>query len=416
MHSIGHAAGAILLGLGLASLAGGADASDGQDFTAIERGRYLAILGDCAACHTVPGSNRTYAGGRPIETPFGNILSPNITPDRETGIGAWSDEEVVGALTRGTGRRGTHLYPAMPYTYLTRMTREDALAIRAYLATLPAIRNAVHANQLPFPFNQRFAMAVWNALFFTPGAFQPTEGKSAEWNRGAYLAEGLMHCGMCHTPKNILGGDRAAAKLQGYSLQGWFAPNITGDQRRGIGGWSVEDLVAYLKTGHNSIAAASGPMGEEIAQSSSRVRESDLRAIAIYLKDQPAKSETDGTPVAAQDATMQRGAVIYADECSACHAPSGTGIPELFPRLAGAPAIQSKDPTSLIHVVLRGARSIATDAAPTGPAMPSFAWLLNDAEVAAVTTYIRNAWGNAAPSVTASDVADARKTLSRRAD
>jgi mono/diheme cytochrome c family protein len=406
-----------LIVLVLALCACGAEAAvDDQGFPEIERGRYLTILGDCAACHTKPGSERDFAGGRPIETPFGKIVAANITPDRETGIGAWTDDEFVNALTQGTGRDGAHLYPAMPYTYLTRVTREDALAIRAYLDTVLAVPNAVISNQLPFPFNQRISMVAWNALFFTPGTFRSVDGKSAEWNRGAYLAEGLMHCGMCHTPKNVLGGDKTAQRLQGYALQGWFAPDITTDNRRGIGSWSAEDIVGYLKTGHNRTAAASGPMGEEVSLSSSRLTDADLHAIAVYLKDQPNRDHADEAPVAADEGVMKVGAAIYADECSACHTPKGTGIAELFPALAGAPLVQSTDPTSLIRVVLRGARSVATDEAPTGPAMPSFAWLLNDDQVASVTTYIRNAWGNASPAVTASQVAGTREALSLRSE
>jgi len=202
-------------------------AKDPQDFNRIERGHYLAILGDCAACHTSPASGKGFAGGRPIETPFGTIVSPNITPDLETGSGAWTDDEFVNALTRGIGRNGIHLYPAM--------TREDALTIRAYLSTIPAVHNPVQPNQLPFPFNIRQAMWAWKELFFTPGTFQLRADKSVEWNRGAYLAEGLMHCGTCHTPKNFLGGDETSYNLQGYPLQGWFAPNITNDERWGLG-------------------------------------------------------------------------------------------------------------------------------------------------------------------------------------
>src|ERR1700719_3671416 len=215
MHDDRNAWKTILLGVALVWAAGNAEAAgiDAQDFTQIERGRYLTIAGDCVACHTVPGSGREFAGGRPIETPFGELVSPNITPDPQTGIGAWTDAEFINALSKGTGRGGKYLYPAMPYTYLTKLSREDAVAIRAYLNTLPAVRNAVNPNQLSFPFNIRQALAVWNALFFTPGAFRPVPDKSAEWNRGAYLAEGLTHCGMCHTPKNFLGGDDNANAL-----------------------------------------------------------------------------------------------------------------------------------------------------------------------------------------------------------
>ncbi len=399
--------------IGLSACAGPAFAAS-QEFGQIERGRYLTIAGDCAACHTVPGSAQALAGGRPIETPFGNLLASNITPDLDTGIGAWSDEAFVNAMTKGIRPDGSNLYPAMPYTYYTKVTREDVLAIRAYLNTLPAVRNTVRANQLPFPFDVRTGMKAWNALHFSPGTFEPVAGKSDEWNRGAYLAEGLMHCGLCHTPKNSLGGDETKQKLQGYVLQGWFAPNITNDDRRGLGGWSVEEIVAYLKTGHNRTAAAAGPMAEEVARSSSKLTEADLRGIAIYLKDQPgqaheAASLADGT-------TMKIGAAIYGDECSACHTPKGTGIAGLFPALSGSPAVQSVEPTSLIHVVLRGARSVATDGAPTGPAMPPFGWLLTDEQVAAVTTFVRQAWGNTASAVTAEEVGRARRELATRSD
>jgi mono/diheme cytochrome c family protein len=257
-------------------------AGDPQDFGQLQQGRYLTIAGDCAACHTLPGSGHDFAGGRPIETPFGTIFAPNITPDPQTGIGAWTDEEFVDALTKGRGRGGTRLYPAMPYTYMTKTTRKDALAIRNYLNTVPAVRNDVRSNQLPFPFNVRLGMAVWNKLFFTPGTFHPNPGKSAEWNRGAYLAEGLMHCGMCHTPKNLAGGDKTAHVLQGYALQGWFAPDITNDVRRGLGSWSVDDVAAYLKTGHNRTQMASGPMADTVMQSTARMGDADLRAVAVY--------------------------------------------------------------------------------------------------------------------------------------
>ncbi|HEY1982878.1 MAG TPA: cytochrome c, partial [Xanthobacteraceae bacterium] len=242
---------------------------DDQSFDQIARGHYLTIVGDCAACHTHPGSGQALAGGRPIETPFGEIIAPNITPDPETGIGAWTDQEFINALTKGTGRDGRHLYPAMPYTYYTTVTRDDALAIRAYLNTVPAVQNLVHPNQLPFPFSIRESMIGWNMLFFSESPFQPNADKSPEWNRGAYLTEGLAHCGMCHTPKNFLGGDKTAARFQGYPLQGWFAPNITTDQRLGIGNWSVDDIAAYLKTGHNRTSAATGPMSETLNLSTS---------------------------------------------------------------------------------------------------------------------------------------------------
>ena len=407
---------ATLLGLALAVPAASASAAgiDKQDFKQIDRGHYLAVVGDCAACHTLPGSGHDLAGGRPVETPFGLLIAPNITPDPQSGIGAWTDDEFVNALTKGTGRNGAHLYPAMPYTYYTKVTRDDALAIRAFLDTLPAVHNPVNADQLPFPLNIRSSTAVWNELFFKPGTFQPVAGKSAEWNRGAYLAEGLGHCGMCHTPKNFLGGDKTSERLQGYALQGWFAPNITNDSRRGLGSWSVDEIVAYLQTGHNQTSAATGLMAETLNLSTSHMSANDLKAIAVYLKDQPGQKES--TPSAADQTVMKAGAQIYSDECSACHTSDGKGASGIFPALSGSPAVQQADPASLLRVVLRGARSVGTDQAPTAPAMPAFGWLLKDDQVAAVLTYIRNAWGNSAPAVSASEVGKVREELTERSD
>jgi mono/diheme cytochrome c family protein len=392
-----------------------ARAIDIQDFDLIQRGKYLADIGDCGACHTLPGSGAMLAGGRPIETPFGTLLGPNITPDPETGIGAWTDDEFINSLTKGTGRNGAHLYPAMPYTYMTRITREDALAIRAYLNTIPAVRNPVQPNQLPFPFDVRAGLVAWDELNFRSGEFKPVAGKSPAWNRGAYVVEGLAHCGLCHTPKNAAGGDETSQRLKGYALQGWFAPDITNNKWRGIGSWSVEDIVTYLKTGHNWFSAASGPMAEAIMDSTSKFTDDDLKAIATYLKDQPVENAAE--EVGDLDAeVMKSGNAIYADQCSACHAADGSGVEGLFPMLKGSPLVQSVDPASVLHVLLRGARSAATDPAPTAPAMPSFGWMLNDDQVAAVATYVRNAWGNRAPPVDATMVGKTRHALEQRND
>ena len=264
-------------------------ATDSQDFGAIEHGRYLATVGDCVSCHTAPGG-KAYAGGRPIETPFGNLISSNLTPDRETGIGAWSDDAFVQAVRNGIGPGGYHLYPAMPYPYYTKISRQDALDIRAYLATLEPVNNAVTANQLPFPFDIRLGMAAWNALYFDPGQFKPVAGKSEAWNRGAYLVEGLGHCGACHTEKNVLGGDETSHALEGGVVQRWFSPDLTGDPREGLSNWSADDIVAYLETGHNRFAAATGPMAEVITNSTSQMSRRDLLAIAD-LSEGPARGE-----------------------------------------------------------------------------------------------------------------------------
>jgi mono/diheme cytochrome c family protein len=407
------------LGCGLLLFSASGAVAEGvgkQEFRQIERGRYLSIVGDCAACHTLPGSGHDLAGGRAIETPFGIILAPNITPDLSTGIGAWTDEEFINAMTKGTGRNGEHLYPAMPYTYYTKVTRDDVLAIRAYLNTIPAVQNSVEPNQLPFPFDIRMAMWVWNQLNFTPGTFVSNPNKSAEWNRGAYLAEGLGHCGLCHTPKTILGGDKTGERLQGSALQGWFAANITNEPRRGLGSWSVDDIANYLKTGHGGTSIATGLMAETVGQSTSRLTEADLKAIAVYLKDRDHETGEVVDVAAPDQSAMKIGAQIYADECSGCHGSDGKGTPGLFPPLAASALVQQNDPTSLLHVVLRGARSVATDGSPTAPAMPQFGWLLKDGEVAAVLTYVRNSWGNRAPAVSADEAGRARSTFVERTD
>ncbi len=222
-----------------------------------------------------------------------------------------------------------------------------------------------------------------------------------------------MHCGACHTPKNVAGGDKTGERLQGGLLQGWFAPDITNAAHHGLGGWSVDDIVAYLKTGHNRAAAASGPMGDEVAKSSSKVTEADLRAVAVYLKDQPGSDKKPPAPLAASNPAMKAGAAIYSDECSACHTLRGAGVPGFIPLLASSASVQSTDATSLIRVVLDGARSVATDGAPTGPAMPGFGWLLDDREVADVLTYVRNSWGNTADAVTSDQVKDRRQVLAK---
>jgi mono/diheme cytochrome c family protein len=410
----GHAIIAALLATTMAAGGAAAQGVDLQDYSQVARGRYLAIAGDCGGCHTLPGSGHEFAGGLTIETPFGNLLAPNITPDAETGIGAESDDEFVNALTRGTGRNGMHLYPAMPYTYYTKISRDDALAIRAYLATVPAVRNSVRVNQLPFPFNVRASLAGWDELNFKPGEFKPVAGKSEEWNRGAFLAEGLAHCGLCHTPKTELGGDKTSEALRGYALQGWYAPNITNDSQLGLGSWSADDIAEYLKTGHNRTSAAGGPMGEMIMDSARHMTDADLHAIAVYLKDQP--GEEHGVPPAADPGVLKMGGKIYADECSGCHGPNGQGTPGLFPTLAGASLVRQNDAASLMRVVLRGARSVGTERAPTAPAMPAFGWILTDDQVAAVLTYVRNNWGNAAAPIAASTVRKARHDLAERKD
>ncbi len=404
----------ILLAATLMVAAPAATWADPQDFDQVERGRYLTTMGDCIACHTAPGG-KPFAGGRDIETPFGHLLSPNLTSDQATGIGAWTDDEFVRAMHEGVDREGRHLYPAFPYVYYTHVTREDALAIRAYLATVPPMVNKVVTNQLPFPMDVRASLRAWNELNFKPGDFKPDATRSADWNRGNYIVNGLGHCGLCHTPKNVSGGDETGRFLQGELLQGWYAPNITGDNREGIGAWSVDDIAEYLRTGHNAIAAASGPMAEEVEQSSYGLADADLHAIAVYLKDVPGQGRAV-QPADPNSPAMQAGAVLYGDQCSACHTRAGVGVDRLFPALAHAPVVQQPNAASLVRVVLQGAQSAQTPGAPTGPAMPAFGWKLSDGQVADVVTYIRNAWGNAGSAVPTNDVRSQRAGLTKRTE
>ncbi|WP_407158660.1 c-type cytochrome [Bradyrhizobium sp. STM 3557] len=399
----------------LNAIASSAAIAGPQDFPQVERGRYLAVLSDCASCHTVPGSNQPFAGGRSIETPFGNLVAPNITPDLETGIGSLSDEQFEAAVRKGIRRDGSRLYPAMPYNAYTKMSRDDVLAIRAYLNTLTPVRNAVVANTLPFPFNIRTAMRAWDALYFTEGEYRPDPRQSAEWNRGAFLVNGPGHCTACHTPKTFLGGDKTDQYLRGSYLQGWFAPDITNDARLGLGRWSKEDVVAYLRSGHNRITAATGPMGEVVTLSTSYMTDPDLKAIAAYLKSLPGKSEGPGQ-LNGNEPPMVAGAAIFRDQCSACHGLDGKGVAELFPSVADSSMVRSDDPTTLIRIILRGARSVATDAQPTAPGMPSYGRQLDDAEIAAVLTYIRNSSSAAAGAVTADQVSKVRQDTATRPD
>jgi mono/diheme cytochrome c family protein len=402
-----------------ASIVGNCGASAGevgaQDFTTVAKGRYLSILSDCASCHTVPQKSQPFAGGRPIETPFGSIAAPNITPDMETGIGSWTDDQFDNAVRKGIGRNGERLYPAMPFNAYTKMSRENVLAIRAYLNTVTAVYNPVVANTLPFPFNIRTSMRVWDSLYFREGEYVSDPHKSAEWNRGAFLVDGPAHCGACHTPKTFLGGDKTAQYLQGSPLQGWSAPNITNDARTGLGGWSVDEVAAYLTTGHNRITAATGPMAEAVNLSTSKMTNDDVKAIATYLKSLPGDEKSQKS-IATSSREMVAGGAIYRDQCSACHGLDGKGIDRLFPAVASSSMARADDPTSVIRIVLRGARSVATAKEPTAPGMPSYGWQLNDSEVANVLTYIRNSWGNASPAVSQEEVTRLRNSLARRSD
>ena len=371
----------------------------------VARGAYLTAAGDCQACHTAPGG-QPFAGGLPVKTPFGTIVSANITPG---GIGDWTPDQFYRALHQGVDDEGKHLYPAFPYNYYTLLTRPDSDAIFAYLKTLPASSNNPNRNQLPFPFNIRFFVRFWNLLFLKQGPFRPDPHKSAEWNRGAYLVEALGHCQACHTPSNFLGGPKRDQAFRGGTFPGWFAPDLTPNRRTGLGSWSRADLIEFLKTGRNAHAQASGEMGEVVAYSTSHLTDADLDAIATYVTDRPA---SPAIQVKAPDpAVMRQGEAIFVDSCSACHRMDGRGTPRFFPPLAGDANLHQRDPATSLRFILAGVRTTPTANAPTPLSMPAYAWKLSDDQLAAVATYVRNAWGNAAPAVSAHDIAKLRKSL-----
>ncbi len=382
-------------------------------YSTIQRGLYLVRAGDCAACHTADGG-KPFAGGRAVPTPFGILYSTNITPDKDTGIGNWTASDLYRAMHTGISRNGTHLYPAFPYPWYTRVTAADVLAIKAYLDTLEPVRQPDRPNQLPWPFDVRGLLGVWNSMYFDPGTFQSDPKKSESWNRGAYLVNGLGHCGACHTKKNFAGAADSDKPFRGGHGENAYAPNLTGDLRDGLGGWTGAEITEYLKTGSNDKSSAAGPMAEVVDHSTQYLSDADLDAIATYLKSfQRIRKDDDKSRVTDNDET-RHGAAIYADDCSGCHMVHGEGLAHVFPPLKGSAAIQAQQPDTLMRVVLGGAKVPATNVKPTGFAMPAFEDKLDDADIADVLTYIRTAWGNRASSVSTGAVADMRKQMKHK--
>ena len=394
-----------ILVLCTASAAGKAQAQAPADIVA--RGKALTDAADCASCHTADPA-KPFAGGKRIDTPFGGIYSPDLTPDRDTGLGAWSDEEFYRALHDGVARDGSRYYPAFPYPNFTKITGEDVLAIRAYLATLTPFRNLRQPPQLRWPLNYRVVMHGWNFLFFRPGTFAANPQKSDEWNRGAYLVEGAAHCGGCHTPKNIFGADKRGQLYGGGLVQGWFAPRLDSAERSGLKSWSVDDIVEYLQSGRNGRSHAGRLMAEVVVNSTSKMSDADVRAIAVYLKDLPAGAP-EPVVVPPPQADTKAGEAIYAHACIACHEADGSGAPRIYPPLPDNANLQSADPSSTLRILLDGAQTVTTPRAPNTGSMPAYA-KLSDREIADVANYIRNSWGNAAPLVTPGQVAKARMT------
>jgi mono/diheme cytochrome c family protein len=384
----------------------------------IARGAYVATAADCIACHTAEGG-QPYAGGRAFKLPFGTIYSPNITPDRETGIGGWTDGQFLRAVHKGIDDRGRELYPAFPYTSYVRMGDGDALALKAYLFSLKPVRSPVRENALVFPFNQRPLMRFWKLLFMPKRGFQADPAKPADWNRGAYLVTALGHCGECHTPRNLLYGLKSGQALSGETIQGWTAWNITSDPAHGIGGWSQRELTAYLAHGYApGRGAAAGPMKEAIDYSLSRLTPGDIAAMAVYL--QSTKAIARGPAIDANPRTLQAstltdpprdeadagaGRRLFAGACAGCHAWNGQGTESPLAALRGLPSVADPEGANVVQTILRG----ASVNAPEGHAfMPSFAADYSDAEIAAMANYAIAHFGGKAGQVTPGDVAKAR--------
>lgn len=394
----------------------------------IARGAYIAKAGDCAGCHTAPNNGAPYAGGLGLASPFGTIVSTNITPDPETGIGKYSYEDFAKALREGVAPGGKGLYPAMPYTSFVKMTDDDMRALYAYMMHgVPPVRYRPPPTDVPFPFNQRWMLRVWRAAFSPKEVYKPHADRDATWNRGAYLVQGLGHCGACHTPRGPAFQERGYDESSKMYLSGgvndnWFALNLRGDTGSGLGRMSRDDIASLLKTGHGGGTAAFGSMVQTIEDSLQYLGDDDLAAIATYLKSLPATGAADGSydPANAKPGTLKtrapdvppgQGAAVYATFCAQCHQDTGEGVPKVFPKLAGNPAVISEDTTSLIRLVVEGGNSPATKTGPARQNMPGFAGRLSDLQIAQVLSYVRGSWGNDARPITTNDVASLRSKL-----
>jgi mono/diheme cytochrome c family protein len=385
----------------------------------VERGAYLARAADCLACHTTQGG-KPYAGGLGFKLPFGTLYSTNITPDKETGIGNYSDEDFLNALHRGIREDGARLYPAMPFTSYTYMTDADALAIKAYLFSLPPVHAADPENTLSFPFNQRWAMSLWSAVFNPDTRFEPDTSKSPEWNRGAYLAEALAHCGECHTPRNLAFALNNRQKFAGAVTAGWRAFNISSDKTTGVGSWRDEDLIAYLSIGHaDRHGTASGPMGEAVDHSFGQLAPEDIRAVVAYLRTVPASASPDLPATLAPPAPAShrdggtpdpRGKMVFEGACVSCHGWSGESPVSPFATLTGAWAVNDPSATNVAQIVISGTRRhVPADAI----SMPAFGNAYSDDEIAAVANYVTARFGAKGSHLTAKDVADLRAQASQ---
>ena len=366
----------------------------------VARGAYLVRVGNCMACHTERGG-APFAGGRPIETPFGTVYTSNLTP-HATGIASWSAGDFWRALHHGRSRDGRLLYPAFPYPNYTLVARADADAMYDYLRTLPAVERANTPHQLRWPYSTQAALAVWRALYFSPGSHEDDRAQSAEWNRGAYLVKGLGHCGACHAPRNAMGAISDMMDLSGgvIPMQNWYAPSLASSAEAGVANWDLAHVMQLLHTGVAPHATVLGPMAEVVLQSTQHLASADLRAMAVYLKAIPQsqpRPQAPGPLIGAH--TAERGARLYGDHCAQCHGDQGEGVPGAYPALAGNRAVTLPETANLVQVVLGGGFAPATAGNPRPFGMPPYATVLNDADVAAVISHLRSSWGNHAAPV-----------------
>jgi len=376
---------------------GDAAAPPAPDDPLLAKGRYLAHIGNCESCHTRPGG-APWAGGRAIATPFGDVYSSNLTASTEHGLGQWRFEDFRRAMREGVAPDGRILSPAFPYTSFTRMRDDDLEALFAYLRTIPAVELANRSADVRPPFDSSLALRAWRAIYFDPGELQEDSSRSAQWNRGAYLVRAVAHCDQCHSPRDRLGGQSDPESLVGARLpDGWHAPDLRDPAWTAAG--SVEELAGALLTGRSTTGWAAGPMVEVVSMGTSHLTQDDALAIATYLVEDAGPRKDEPPRRAPAAATLSRGEDIYRDHCADCHGEDGQGGGERAPALAGNPGVRSPIADNMLRVILEGGYAAQTAENPRPWGMPPYGAELSDAQIAAVATYVRHAWGNLAGEI-----------------
>lgn len=376
------------------------------DSDTIARGEYLTRIGNCAGCHTAPGGE-PFAGGLHLASPYGTFITPNITPDTQTGIGDWSAEDFWAAMHDGQRADGSPMYPACPYPSYTHVDRADIDAIYAYLAGRPAVRRANPPHDLDFPYRYRTLLNVWQTLYFEPGALAEAADQSPAWQRGRYLVEGLGHCNECHRARTTFGATDEAADAPGALIHGWYAPPLADPSQAGLQDWPLADAAAFLRSGKREHAAMMGPMADVVFDSLQHLRAADARAMATYLKALPAQDVASPERLirlseAGERHAMEEGARVYADDCAGCHGDDGEGE-HGAPALAGNRAVTMANPTNAANMIRLGGFAAATQGNPRPHGMPPF-YDLSERELAAVLSYIRGSWGNDAAPVSTTNL------------